>query len=56
MMDLGYKTTQFKTVSEIKIPDIFYRRYKCGIDVVDELFGEGILPGSYYDVCCCWLW
>ena len=51
MMDLGYKTTQFKTVSEIKIPDIFYRRYKSGINVVDELFGEGILPGSSITMC-----
>ena len=45
-MNLEYKATKFKTVSDIKIPDIFYRRYKSGISVMDELFGEGILPTS----------
>ena len=45
-MDLNYDNTQFKAVKEITIPDLFYRRYKTGITVVDELFGDGILPGS----------
>ncbi len=51
MMNLGYKSTEFKTVQDIVIPDIFYRRYKSGINVVDELFGEGILPGSSITMC-----
>jgi len=51
MMNLGYKSTEFKTVQDIVIPDIFYRRYKSGISVVDELFGEGILPGSSITMC-----
>ena len=45
-MNLNYEATQFKAVKEIKVPDLFYRRYKSGIEVVDELFGDGILPGS----------
>ena len=43
MMNLGYKATSFKSVKDIEIPDIFYHRYKCGIGVVDDLFGESIL-------------
>jgi predicted ATP-dependent serine protease len=50
-MNLEYKATKFKTVSDIKIPDIFYRRYKSGISVMDDLFGEGILPGSSVTMC-----
>jgi predicted transcriptional regulator/GTPase SAR1 family protein len=50
-MNLEYKATKFKTVSDIEIPDIFYRRYKSGISVMDELFGEGILPGSSVTMC-----
>ena len=45
-MNLGYDTTKFQSVSNIKIPDLFYRRYKSGIDTIDDLFGEGVLPGS----------
>ena len=50
-MNLEYKATKFETVSDIKIPDIFYRRYKSGISVMDDLFGEGILPGSSITMC-----
>ena len=50
-MNLEYKATKFETVSDIVIPDIFYRRYKSGIDVIDELFGEGVLPGSSITMC-----
>tara|TARA_E500000318_G_scaffold39945_1_gene38396 strand:+ start:1878 stop:2783 length:906 start_codon:yes stop_codon:yes gene_type:complete len=50
-MNLNYETTQFKSVKDVKIPDIFYRRYKCGIGVIDDLFGEGILPGSSITMC-----
>jgi len=51
MMNLGYKATSFKAVQDIEIPDIFYRRYKSGISTVDDLFGEGILPGSSITMC-----
>ena len=50
-MNLNYTKTQFKKVSDITIPDIFYRRYKSGINVMDDLFGEGILPGSSITMC-----
>jgi len=32
-------------VSDIVIPDRFFNRMKTGIEKVDELFGNGILPG-----------
>ncbi len=50
-MELNYATTNFKAVKDIEIPDIFYRRYKSGIAPIDELFGEGILPGSSITMC-----
>ena len=50
-MQLDYTTTQFNTVKDIKIPSIFYTRYKTGISVIDELFGDGILPGSSITMC-----
>lgn len=45
-MKLGIKASKFEKVSKITIPDIFYNRMKCGIKEFDELFGNGILPGS----------
>jgi predicted ATP-dependent serine protease len=45
-MKLGIKASKFEKVSEIKIPRIFYDRMKCGIKEFDDLFGNGILPGS----------
>ena len=45
-MQLDYNTTGLQKVSEITIPDIFNRRLKTGISKVDELFEEGLLPGS----------
>ena len=45
-MKLGIKASKFERVSEIKIPRIFYERMKCGIKEFDDLFGNGILPGS----------
>ena len=50
-MNLGYTTTEFVSASEVKVPDIFYRRYKSGIETIDDLFGEGILPGSSITMC-----
>ena len=38
--------SKFEKVSNIKIPRIFYERMCCGITEFDELFGNGILPGS----------
>ena len=45
-MQLGIQSSKFEKVSDIKIPDIFYNRMKCGIKEFDDLFGNGILPGS----------
>lgn len=45
-MQLGIDNTKLTKVSDIKIPDIFNRRLKTGINKIDVLFDEGILPGS----------
>jgi predicted ATP-dependent serine protease len=45
-MQLGIDNTKLTKVSKIKIPDIFNRRLKSGINKIDVLFDEGILPGS----------
>jgi len=50
-MNLNLEKTKFTAVKDIKIPDLFYRRYKSGIGAIDELFGEGILPGSSITMC-----
>ena len=47
-MTLKLKTTPFTRVSEITIPETFYRRYKTGIEQFDGMFGDGILPGSAF--------
>lgn len=47
-MNLNLKNTQLTKISDIKVPDIFYRRMKSGIHQIDGLFDEGILPGSSY--------
>jgi len=45
-MKLNIETSGFTKVSDIEIPEIFFRRLKTGIKEFDTLFGEGILPGS----------
>jgi len=45
-MKLSINKTKFEKVADIKVPDIFYRRLKTGIDVVDSAFGQGFLPSS----------
>lgn len=47
-MNLKLNETTLQRVDQIKIPDIFYRRMKTGINRIDNLFDEGILPGSSY--------
>jgi predicted ATP-dependent serine protease len=49
-MKLGIEKSAFTKISEIQIPDIFYRRMKTGVDEFDEMFGEGILPGSTFTI------
>ena len=45
-MNLNYENTTFTAVKDIKIPDLFYNRLKSGIETIDDLFGDGVLPGS----------
>jgi len=45
-MNLGINSTKFTKVSEITIPDIYFKRMSTGIVEFDEIFGKGILPGS----------
>jgi predicted ATP-dependent serine protease len=45
-MNIKMTSTKFTPISEVTIPDVYYRRMKCGIEKLDALFGEGILPGS----------
>lgn len=47
-MNLNLDTTEFQRVSDINIPDVFYRRMKTGMSDLDEIFGNGILPGSSF--------
>lgn len=45
-MELNYDNTGLTRISDITIPDIFNKRLKTGIDKIDCLFDEGLLPGS----------
>lgn len=47
-MNLNLDATEFQRVSDINVPDIFYRRMKTGMSDLDEIFGNGILPGSSF--------
>lgn len=49
-MNLNLEVTDFQLVSDIAIPDIFYRRLKTGMSDLDCMFGDGILPGSSFTV------
>ena len=47
MMNLDFKQTELRQVSDIVVPDIFYRRMMTGINTIDnDLLHEGFLPGS----------
>lgn len=45
-MNLAYEKTSFTKISEIKIPEIFFNRFKTDIPELDNIFGGGLLPGS----------
>lgn len=49
-MDLGFNNTNFVKVSDIDIPEIYYRRMKTKVGRVDRSFGDGFLPGSIFTV------
>lgn len=41
------KSLNFARVSDVQIPDIYFRKFKTGIPDLDEAFGgEGFLPGA----------
>jgi len=42
-------STHFTAVSEVEIPDIYFRRFKTGREEIDEIFGkEGFIPGATF--------
>ena len=45
-MKLNINKTKFEKISNVDVPDIFYKRLRTGIDVVDNAFGDGFLPSS----------
>jgi len=45
-MKLNLEKSKFTRVSSIKIPAAFYNRMRTGVKELDEMFGEGILPGG----------
>jgi predicted ATP-dependent serine protease len=45
-MNIKVGSTKFQHISEVTIPDVYYRRLKCGNEKIDAAFGDGILPGS----------
>lgn len=49
-MILNHNYTTLKRANEIEIPDIYFNRLKTGIECIDNMFGEGILPGSTFTV------
>ena len=49
-MNLNLNNKKFTCVSDIKIPDIYYKRMKTGVGRIDRSFGNGFLPGSIFTV------
>jgi len=45
-MNIKLANTSFVKIKDVTIPDIYFRRMKCGIEKVDAMFGDGILPGA----------
>ena len=45
-MNIKLANTPFVKIKEVTIPDVYFRRMKCGIEKVDAMLGDGILPGS----------
>jgi DNA repair protein RadA/Sms len=48
-MNIELQNTEFVNIDEVEIPEIFNRRFKTDIEIVDQLFGgSGFLPGSTF--------
>lgn len=45
-MNIKLANTPFVQIKDVTIPDIYFRRMKCGIEKIDAMFGDGILPGA----------
>jgi predicted ATP-dependent serine protease len=45
-MNIKVGSTKFQSINEVVIPEVYYRRLKCGNEKIDAAFGDGILPGS----------
>jgi predicted ATP-dependent serine protease len=49
-MNLNLNNNKFTRVTDIQIPDIYYKRMKTGVGRIDRAFGNGFLPGSIFTV------
>jgi DNA repair protein RadA/Sms len=50
-MKFDYEITNLTKVSEIEIPEVFNRRIRTQVPVIDKIFGgEGILPGTSFTI------
>ena len=47
-MNLNLNNNKFTRVSDIQIPDIYYKRMKTNVGRIDRSFGDGFLPGSIF--------
>lgn len=45
-MNIKLANTPFVKIKDVTIPDIYFRRMKCGVEKLDAMFGDGILPGA----------
>lgn len=48
LMNLNIADTGFSLPNDVEIPEVYNRRFKTGIKQLDELFQEGLLPGSTF--------
>ena len=49
-MNLNIERTAFVKASNVEIPSTFFNRLKTGIEEIDAMFGEGIIPGTSFTV------
>ena len=49
-MIINHNYTKLTRANDIEIPDIYFNRLKTGVDSIDAMFGDGILPGSTFTV------
>ena len=49
-MNLNIERTNFVRACDVAIPSTFFNRLTTGVKEIDEMFGEGIIPGSSFTV------